>query len=1192
MSTTDLEILGIEIEANTRDAVDSINDLENSTRDLQDAIWEVVHSVNALGRRTQQAAPEMTRLNKATKSSAASIKLMRNANGLTTSSFIRMSAKIGATVIALNTLSSGIAKSIKLTNDYIENVNLFTVSMGPAAESAKDFAEEVSELLGIDPSTWMRYQGVFNTIISGFGVATEKANIMSQQLTQLGYDISSFFNISVEDAMTKIQSGISGELEPLRRLGYDLSVARLQQEAYSLGIEKSVTQMTQAEKAQLRYYAIMTQVTASHTDMARTIESPANQMRVLQAQITMTARAIGELFIPILNKVLPYVIAFTKVVRRAAEAVAQLLGVTLPTVDYSDASSALSGLSDDNEDLSDSFEDADEKAKEFKKTILGFDEINALKDNSDLYKNKKDEEDLFGDINVPLPTYDFLEGYIGSRAEEIADKMLQKIKDLVNWVKNLGTGFLDLREPLRQFKRGWDDAFSSRGLTVAKESLSGIRQNLREIFSDSDVKAAAQNYLNSFGYYLGTLAGGLATVGANLVGGIVGGFKLFLDKHKDEIKRDLVEFFSINADTLNWLSELNKAIAYISDIFSGENGQRIFGSFFGILYELLSTISGLITRIANDFALLIIKPFTDNKDAIKKALDDVLGLIADILEDVEELGGYLKDKLFYWWDTEWKDTIQDISDALSIFVGQWVNWFDNHILKDLSDVYDFVEKITKDKIKKGFDNLAGAVGNLAESFGDLVEAIIDLHTRMFEGWDDKEDKGLVKFLKGISYAISFLARNIMDVGSIIINFVSAIISVSSMFLGWLTGGDWEDASKQFDENVEGIRKAALDISENTDALGKDLFPEGLSGVNEKSTSKWSTNWQDQMGGGGKSAFKTNSFAKSMKDAFSKLGDDLSKSLNTDLLEKIGKTIKGWFSLDLGVDDGKVRENGYMSKSVYAAFGVFHQSLEEEHPKIANKLDQIDNDIKSNVDSMINDIQTSWTNARAFLGDTWENIRFSASEKWTAIKDTIQWAIQTAGNIVHAALYGQWGIVTVFGGALDWLRNKANEVWNGQWGIHTIFEKAIDKIKKLFNFKLEMPKIHFSLPNVNFDWWDTGLGFSVPTNFRIDWQYFVKGGLIEAPTAGIIGEAGAEAVLPLTDRRAMASIANSIADAGGVAGGTNGEYESMMLRVMQKALGNANLSVNVYSTLQTDDEAIARSASRGTAKLEYRYNPVG
>lgn len=1174
MANQTIEQINIEVAANVAQA----------TRALETLNGKLEH----LGQRTQN----VTKFGKAARSSAASVKVMQNANGLATSSFIRMSAKIGATVIALNALSTGIAKSIKLSNDYIENLNLFTVSMGSAAGSAKEFAEEVSELLGIDPSVWMRYQGVFNTIISGFGVATQKANIMSQQLTQLGYDISSFFNISVEDAMTKIQSGISGELEPLRRLGYDLSVARLQQEAYRLGIEKTVTQMTQAEKAQLRYYAIMTQVTASHTDMARTIESPANQMRVLQAQITMTARAIGDLFIPILNKVLPYVIAFTKVVRRAAEAVAQLLGVTLSTVDYSDTSSALSGLSDDNENLSDSFEDADEKAKEFKKTILGFDEINALRDNSDLYKNKKDEEDLFGDINVPLPTYDFLEGYLGSRAEEIADKMIQKIKDLVNWVKNLGTGFLDLREPLRQFKRGWDDAFNPSGFTVVRKSLNGIKESLRDIFTDSEVRAAAQNFLNKFGYYIGTSMGSIVTIGGNIAGGIFGGLDKFLSENRDRIKTDLISLFNINADTLNWLSQLNIALADISSVFSGPNGIKVSEGLWGIFYDALEWVSGTLARIGNDFSELVAKPIIDNKDSIKTALDNSLGLFGDILDDVQELGEYLNNTFFNWWDTEWKTKVDEISEALSDFVGEWMGWFNDHIIPDLKDVHKYVKKITEEKTRKGFDNLAESVGNLAESFGDLVESIIDLHTWMFEGWDDKDDKGLVKFLKGISYAISFLARNIMDVGSIIINFVGAIVSVSSMFLSWLTGGDWEDASKQFDENVEGIRKAALDISENTDALGKDLFPEGLSGVNEKSTSKWSTNWQDQMGGGGKSAFKTDSFAKSMKDAFSKLGDDLSKSLNTDLLEKIGKTIKGWFSLDLGVDDGQVRENGYMSKSVYAAFGVFHQSLEEEHPKIANKLDQIDNDIKSNVDFMVNDIQTSWTNARAFLGDTWENIRFSASEKWTAIKDTIQWAIQTAGDVVHAALYGQWGIVTVFGGALDWLRQKADEVWNGKWGIHTIFEKAINKIKNLFNFKLEMPKIHFSLPHVDFGWQDTGLGFNIPTKFEVTWERYAKGGYFTGPTAGIIGEAGAEAVLPLTDRRAMASIANSIADAGGVVSGSNGEYESMMLRVMQKALGNANLSVNVYSTLQTDDEAIARSASRGTAKLEYRYNPVG
>jgi hypothetical protein len=128
---------------------------------------------------------------------------------------------------------------------------------------------------------------------------------MSKNLTQLGYDISSFFNISYEDAMQKLQSGVSGELEPLRRLGYDLSQARLQAVALSLGIDRSVNSMTQAEKAQLRYYAIMTQVTTAQGDMARTLEAPANQLRILKAQATQAARALGNVFIPALNAILP-----------------------------------------------------------------------------------------------------------------------------------------------------------------------------------------------------------------------------------------------------------------------------------------------------------------------------------------------------------------------------------------------------------------------------------------------------------------------------------------------------------------------------------------------------------------------------------------------------------------------------------------------------------------------------------------------------------------------------------------------------------------------------------------------------------------------------------------------------------------------------------------------------------------------
>lgn len=170
-------------------------------------------------------------------------------NSVLSNSTIRFAAVYMVLKRLANILGSFITKS----NAYQENLNLFTAAMGDYTESALKYGETVSDLLGIDVSDWIRNQGVFNTLATGFGVTADRAAIMSKNLTQLGYDISSFFNISVEDSMQKLQSGISGELEPLRRLGYDLSQARLEAVALSLGIDESVSSMTQAEKAELRY---------------------------------------------------------------------------------------------------------------------------------------------------------------------------------------------------------------------------------------------------------------------------------------------------------------------------------------------------------------------------------------------------------------------------------------------------------------------------------------------------------------------------------------------------------------------------------------------------------------------------------------------------------------------------------------------------------------------------------------------------------------------------------------------------------------------------------------------------------------------------------------------------------------------------------------------------------------------------
>lgn len=339
---------------------------------------------------------------------------------------------VAAVAITFRKIGHFIAQAVTESNKYQEDLNLFTVALGQYAAEAQNYAEKVSDVMGIDPAQWLRNQGVFNTLLTGFGDTAERAQLMSQNLTQLGYDISSFFNISIEDAMQKLQSGISGELEPLRRLGYDLSQARLEQTALNLGIKESVANMTQAEKAELRYYAIMTQVTTAQGDMARTLETPANQLRILQAQLTQAARAIGNIFIPALNAILPYAIAVVQVIREIANALANLAGFKLTEVDYSGVNSAAVGAGS----LADNLDDAAGAAKKLKQYTAGFDELNVFAPNTG--SGSGAGAGGAGGFDFDLPTYDFLGDAVQTRIGEIK----KMIEDTLAEITTIVSGFI------------------------------------------------------------------------------------------------------------------------------------------------------------------------------------------------------------------------------------------------------------------------------------------------------------------------------------------------------------------------------------------------------------------------------------------------------------------------------------------------------------------------------------------------------------------------------------------------------------------------------------------------------------------------------------------------------------------------------------------------------------------------------
>ena len=278
------------------------------------------------------------------------------------------------------TVGRKIGDSITEMNSYIENVNLFTVSMGKYADEAMDYAEKVQDAMGIDMSEFIRNQGIFMNMASGFGVAEDKAYKLSKGLTELAYDISSFYNVDVDTAFQRLQSGIAGEIEPVRRWGIALDQASMQEWMLKKGIDAKVNSLNQADKAMVRYNMMVEAMAGNGAigDFARTLITPANAIRILQQQITQLSRAIGSLFIPILITVIPYVQAFVKVLTSAIQTLASFFGFQMPQIDYSGMEKLSAGASG----ASDSLDNAAKSAKKLKKYIAGFDELNIIPNNS------------------------------------------------------------------------------------------------------------------------------------------------------------------------------------------------------------------------------------------------------------------------------------------------------------------------------------------------------------------------------------------------------------------------------------------------------------------------------------------------------------------------------------------------------------------------------------------------------------------------------------------------------------------------------------------------------------------------------------------------------------------------------------------------------------------------------------------
>ncbi len=326
----------------------------------------------------------------------------------------------GAIYKVTDALSNGIQRCM----DYTENMNLFNVAMGENSKRAGEFVDKMSAAFGLDSSNLVKTMGSFYQISTSMGVTSQNAYVLSENFTKLAADLSSFYNISMSAATTKLQAGLVGETEPLRRLGIIITENALKQTAANLGIEKSVQSMSEAEKMHLRYITAMEQTKKVQGDFARTIISPAQGMKILKEQIAQLSRTIGSVFMTILGAVLPYIIAFTKALGALIGRLAKFVGYKPPS--YQDLGSGFSISAKNADKFGKSVGGATEKIKELKKQVMGFDEMNILSKQIDTKAGKNGgAAGAGGDFAVPdLTGYDNLMDSVGSRVDELQQKFM------------------------------------------------------------------------------------------------------------------------------------------------------------------------------------------------------------------------------------------------------------------------------------------------------------------------------------------------------------------------------------------------------------------------------------------------------------------------------------------------------------------------------------------------------------------------------------------------------------------------------------------------------------------------------------------------------------------------------------------------------------------------------------------------
>ena len=686
---------------------------------------------------------------------------------------------------------------IDLGSDLTEVQNVVDVTFGSLNTEVNRFAENAITQFGLGQTVTKKYVGTFGAMAKAFNFSNKEALAMSETLTGLTGDVASFYNLSSDEAYTKLKSVFTGETETLKDLGVVMTQNALDQYALANGYGKTTSKMSEQEKVALRYKFVLDKLNIANGDFARTSDSWANQTRVLGLRFNELKATLGQGFINIFTPIVKGINMVLSKLQVLANAFKSFTEMIFGNAGGDDSTITVSNLASDASKASDAVSgigDSAKKSAKDLKSLASFDTAQILKkDDSDSSSSGS------GAGGIDTSGLGDLTNSAMQQANEQMDNFIKKSKELFSI-----------------FKEGFDDAFENTNFDGIIDSCERIKTALTEIFTDSDINEYAAEWVDTVLYNMGRMTGSVASVGVTIADNLLGGFANFLEQNEEDIQEHIMNIFSISSESWDLLGDISETFADIFAVFRGPEAKQCTADIIAIFTDGILGVYEIVGKFTNDILYIIAQPFIENKDLIKNALEGLLQPISSVLETIKQGIQDTFSKFWEVYDTYIRPAVENIKDGFSSILETILNvWNENikPILDEWASRFDLLWK----------EHLQPMVNNFLEFFGKLINGISTLWNTWLVPIINWIVANVIPVLSPIFETIGNLFMDVFGVISDILNGVWQVLGGLIDFIVGVFTGDWEKAWNGIESIFSGIWTMIKGILEGIWNAIKDII---------------------------------------------------------------------------------------------------------------------------------------------------------------------------------------------------------------------------------------------------------------------------------------------------------------------------------------------------------------------------------